>query len=129
MDSDVTKAGKILIVEDEPSVRYVFQEVLEREGFDVEVAVNGAEAEAKLNEHNYILFILDIKMPEINGMELYEYISRQYPEFIERVIFASGDVLSKETRTFLEKTGRPFLFKPFNISDLVKTVNEVLGRA
>ncbi|MFC2045409.1 response regulator [Chloroflexota bacterium] len=128
MNIDNTKARTILVVEDEPSVRYVFQEILTKEGFKVDVAVNGAEAKIKLNERDYDLYIIDIKMPEINGTEVYEYMSEQYPELVNRVIFASGDVLSRETQLFFEKTGRPFLFKPFYASELVNAVKKVLNQ-
>jgi CheY-like chemotaxis protein len=128
MSINCTKTGRILIVEDEPSVRCVFEEVLELEGFIVDMAVDGAEAILKLSNKEYDLFIIDIWMPEINGMELYEYISKQYPELLNRIIFASGDVLGRETRLFLEKVGRPFLLKPFDIGELIAMTREVVSK-
>lgn len=128
MSINCTKTGTILIVEDEPSVRCVFEEVLEVEGFSVDMAVDGAEAILKLSDKEYDLLIIDIWMPEINGMELYEFISKQYPELVNRVIFASGDVIGRETRLFLEKVGRPFLPKPFDINELAATTRKVMSK-
>ena len=81
----------------------------------------------KIKERDYDLFIIDIKMPEVNGMELYEHISSQYPELVNRIVFASGDVMGRETQLFLERTGRPYLFKPFNVSELIETVRDIIG--
>ena len=124
-----TEAKRILVVEDEVSIRHVFLKILTREGFEVDVAANGVEAESKLLVRDYDLFIIDIKMPEMNGKQLYKKISKKHPELVDRTVFTSGDVISKDTELFLRKTERPFLPKPFNSHELMIIIKEILKQA
>jgi len=122
------EAKRILVVEDELSIRRVFSETLTSEGFEVHVAANGVQAESKLNERDYDLFIIDIKMPEMNGMELYEEMDKKCSELADHTVFTSGDVIGEETELFLRKTGAPLLAKPFNSDELITIVKETLRR-
>jgi len=125
IDSNIK--GKILVVEDEPSIRRVLSETLVSRGFEVNTVTNGLEAKARLTDNkDYGLLIIDIKMPVMNGIELYKYISEQNPKLANRVIFISGDILGRDTELFLEETRRPFLAKPFNSGELIKLVEETL---
>lgn len=63
------KKKKILIVDDEENIRFLYKEELEDVGYNVDLASNALEAEAKLLENKFDLIILDIKMPGMNGVE------------------------------------------------------------
>ncbi|MFC1904157.1 response regulator [Chloroflexota bacterium] len=118
---------RILVVEDEPSISQVCLRVLASEGFEVEIAVNGMEAEDKLRERDeYDLILIDIRTPLMNGKELYQCITEKHPKLVERVIFTSGDVMAGDTESFLEQSGRAFLPKPFAPNQLRAIVGEVL---
>jgi len=119
-------AKRILLVEDEPAISQVCRRVLASEGFEMDTAVNGIEAEDRLGERDYDLIIIDIRTPVMNGKELYQYIKEEYPRLVERVIFTTGDVLAGETRSFLEQRGRPLLLKPFTPDNLKAIVKETL---
>jgi len=119
-------AKRILLVEDEPAISQVCRRVLASEGFEMDTAVNGIEAEGRLQERDYDLIIIDIRTPVMNGKELYQYIKEEYPRLVERVIFTTGDVLAGETRSFLEQRGRPLLLKPFTPDNLKAIVKETL---
>jgi DNA-binding response OmpR family regulator len=120
--------GKILSVEDEPSIRQVCQRVLTGQGYQVDFAQNGVAAESMLMEADYDLLLVDIKTPVMDGKQLYRYIEKRYPELASRVVFTTGDVIGDDTRSFLEQTGRPFLLKPFSPDELKAMVMGTLGR-
>ncbi|NQT31068.1 MAG: response regulator [Deltaproteobacteria bacterium] len=120
--------GKILSVEDEPSIRQVCRRTLTSQGYQVDFAQNGVVAESMLMKGDYDLLLVDIKTPVMDGKQLYRYIKKRYPELADRVIFTTGDVASDDTRSFLERTARPFLLKPFSPDELRALVRESLKR-
>ena len=68
---------KIMVVDDEENIRFLYKEELEEEGFVVELAKNGEEALSKLCEFQPDLITLDIKMPGMNGIEVLKKIREQ----------------------------------------------------
>jgi len=128
MISSSSVKGKILSVEDEPSIRQVCQRVLTSQGYQVDFAVNGVAAESMLMKADYDLLLVDIKTPVMDGKQLYRYIEKKYPKLASRVIFTTGDVIGDDTQSFLEQTGRPFLLKPFSPDELKAMVRGALGR-
>ena len=126
MENTKTGAQRILVVEDEPAIRRVLSETLTRAGFAVDTAANGLEAKSRLGEREYDLYLFDIKMAEMNGIQLYEEITKNYSELTKRIVFATGDVIGKDTELFLKKTKRPFLAKPFTTAELLTIVRETL---
>jgi two-component system, NtrC family, nitrogen regulation response regulator GlnG len=61
---------RILVADDEESIRWVLRKALTKQGFTVDLAADGAEAKALFQRRRYDLAILDIKMPDISGLEL-----------------------------------------------------------
>ena len=120
--------GKILSVEDEPSIRQVCRRTLTSQGYQVDFAQNGVAAASMLMKADYDLLLVDIKTPVMDGKQLYHYIEERYPQLADRVIFTTGDVISEDTQSFLARTGRPFLLKPFSPDELGALVRENLRR-
>jgi CheY-like chemotaxis protein len=123
--SDREKKG--LVVEDEPAIARMCVRVLEAEGFEVDVAVDGKSAQDQLRKNMYDLCLIDIRTPGMNGIELYQQLEDECPEMINRVIFTTGDVINGNIKVFLAETGRPFLPKPFTPNELRSTVNIALA--
>ena len=72
--------AKILLVDDEPNIRRLFRDELEEEGHLIEQAGDGAEALAEVERTHCDLVILDLRMPEMNGLEFLEKIRERRPE-------------------------------------------------
>jgi CheY-like chemotaxis protein len=118
---------RILVVEDEPTISQVCRRVLTGDGFEVDTAADGRMAQGMLREGNYALILMDIRMPVMDGREFYQVLGLQYPELVDRVIFATGDVIANDTREFLSQSGRPVLTKPFTPDELKAIVRETLS--
>ena len=117
---------RILLVEDEPAICDLCQRVLTGEGFEVDIAVNGKVAQDMIEEKQYALFLFDIKLPVMNGRELYQWLKEKHPKQISKVIFTSGSVLGEDTQLFIEQTARPFLPKPFTPDEIKAIIRETL---
>ncbi len=117
---------KILVVEDDPVISRICARTLTGEGFDVDIASNGNIAESMLEEKQYVLVLIDIRTPVMNGKQLYQSIMERHPEMVGGVIFTTGDMLAGDTKTFLEQSGRLFLPKPFTPDELKTVVKEAL---
>ncbi len=115
----------ILVVEDEPAICELCQRVLSDEGFEVNIAANGKVAQDMIEEKQYDLLLFDIKLPVMNGQELYQWLKEKHPKQISKVLFTSGSVLGEDTQLFIEQTGRLFLPKPFTPDELKDIVREV----
>jgi signal transduction histidine kinase len=120
---------RVLVVDDELAIAEVLAESLERDGHTVNVAANGAIALELLARETYDLILSDTKMPVLDGERLYREILQRFPALQHRVIFLTGDVLSREKREFLERTAAPFLTKPFDLEALRRLVQSALARA
>ena len=86
---------------------------------------NGNVALRKLETEHYDVIISDLKMPGMGGEELYESVRRISPDMARRIIFSTGDVASDEARSFLERTGNPYLQKPFELATMRKVVAQM----
>jgi PAS domain S-box-containing protein len=108
-----TTAGRALVVDDEPELAAMLARMLSREGYAVDVADGGAAAKARLREGRYDLVLSDLRMPDLDGPALYDWIKAERPDIAERVGFVTGDTLGAGASSFLARAGRPVLEKPF----------------
>jgi len=77
----------------------------------------------------YDLIICDTQMPVLDGEGFYIELGRRFPALRNRVIFLTGDVLSREKREFLESTGAPYLTKPCDLAEVRRLVQRTLAAA
>jgi CheY-like chemotaxis protein len=119
-------AGRVLVVEDEPVISQVCLKVLGGEGFEVDIAENGVEAQERLKAKDYEICLIDIRTPVMDGKRLFRWMTGNYPDLVEGVIFTIGDSINPDTRDFLNKAHRPFLPKPFTLGELKTVVRETL---
>ncbi len=121
-----TKAARILVVDDEPAFRELLVDLLTAEGHGVETAEDGAEALEKARRQPFDLAISDLKMPVMDGLSFYRSVEKEIPDLAKRFVFITGDVLSPQTRDFLESASRPTLPKPFEVSVLHRMIAALL---
>lgn len=115
----------VLIVDDNATVRGSLARILERAGLMVGTAENGLAAFAELRERQYRVIVCDIQMPFMNGIELFEEMREEFPDLARRVLFVSAWTSEPVVRAFLESSGRPFLEKPFELTDFIKMVRRI----
>jgi CheY-like chemotaxis protein len=121
---------KILVVDDEPDNASIFTMSLEDGGFEVDTYTNSLLALSifKAGSKKYDLLILDIKMPDMNGFELYEEIRKIDNKVKACFLTAFGEGYTEEfgKRFTLSSPNVSFIRKPIRLDDLVKKVNEVI---
>ena len=120
---------KILIVEDDSSVRRVIRRALEGVGYDCLVTADGQQALAAFRQHPGIvdLIVSDLVMPNMDGPALYEQLGREAeprPPFL----FVSGHTDQDARVADLVARGIPILHKPWSVLDLCEAVRTTLGR-
>ncbi len=112
----------ILVVDDEPGILKTLKAILSTDGHRVETATNGVVALEKLRERTYDVILSDVRMPQLDGPGLYREIAHLYPGLEQRITFLTGDLLSPQTRAFLEETEAPYLSKPMVVEEVRKVV-------
>ena len=112
----VTDRLHVLVVDDEASVRVALQRYLSGRGHEVETTASGREALARMREDAFDAVIIDMRMPDLSGEQLFGELKARDPSYAERVIFTTGQLVDDTVRNFLSSTGRPCVPKPFEFS-------------
>jgi PAS domain S-box-containing protein len=120
-------AARILVVDDEQLVLQLLDEVLTGDGHKVETVDNAEDALKMIEDEEYSLILLDIKMPDISGFELYNRIRHISQSKAERIVFITGDIAGEDTREFLTSSNAPFTTKPINTTRLKQEINRALA--
>jgi DNA-binding NtrC family response regulator len=117
----------ILVVDDEPGVRRLACQMLEREGYGTMEAGDGREALALLSADpsRVALVLTDVRMPHMNGMQLEEAIRDEWPRL--PVILMSGEVTREWIARLVREEPLRVLRKPFDPAELVEKVRALLG--
>jgi two-component system OmpR family response regulator len=117
---------RILVADDEPNIREVISFALERAGFDTATARNGSEALQQFRRGPLDLIVLDIGMPEMDGLEVCRQIrkSSEVP-----ILFLSARDEEIDRVLGLEIGGDDYVTKPFSTRELVARVNVILKRS
>lgn len=114
----------ILIADDEPSMRVNIVELLADEGYSIIEASNGAEAIKMVNKNKPSLVLLDMKMPELSGLEALKHMKESHPQMPIIIFTAFG---TNERPIEAMKLGAfDYLEKPFDIDELLLTINKAL---
>ena len=116
----------VLVAEDEPQVRSLMQVMLQRAGYTVLVAEDGAKAVELAAQHgsSLDLLITDVVMPGMSGRQVADTVRATCPAL--SVLFISGYTDDAIVRHGIAEAGAPFLQKPFTMSDLTRKVRQVL---
>lgn len=126
---DDSPAGeyRVLVVDDENSVRELCRQLLETDGITVDVAVNGTQALARVAKVDYDLVLLDVAMPDFNGAEVLARLRQMQPKGNHRkVLMFSGHTTPEEVGEMLGRGADDFLTKPFSVAQLLARVHNLL---
>ncbi len=118
------KYTKILVVDDDETIRKTMKAILEDEGYIVDIAANGKEAIQKTHEKTYNIALLDIRLPDIEGVELLKMMKETVPK--TRKIMVTGYPSMQNAISALNKNADAYLLKPVDIEKLLSTVREQL---
>ena len=119
--------GPVLVVDDELEMRTLLQDVLQDEGLRVTVAANGSEALKQLGEEHYAVVLTDLRMQEMQGIDLLREIKRTYPDINVIVMTAFGSV---DTAIEAMKEGAyDYLTKPVKNEELLRVTNRAVREA
>jgi len=112
--------SRVLVVDVEEFVRQFMQETLRMEfGCSIETAADGREAVGKLAESSYDLILSDIRMPQMDGLQLLSWLAQHRPLLTERVVFVTGHAGTIELDQALEHLRRPVIRKPFKRETII----------
>ena len=120
------KNYNILVVEDEESLLKLFSEFLSQRGYRVDTAPTGAAASEKLQGHIYDLVLIDLKLPDMNGIELVKLVKEISPDTIPVII--SGHATIELTLDAISLGAFDFLLKPVQLAKLAIVVENGLER-
>lgn len=120
-------ASSILVVDDEINLRHTLALILQRAGYTVTAAGNGQEARKYLENGNFDLVFLDLKMPDIDGIVLLPEIRRLYPELPVLILTAHATLDSAIHAVRLG--ARDYLLKPIDPAQILVRVKEVLAES
>jgi DNA-binding response OmpR family regulator len=120
-------SASVLIIDDEKNIRLTLSMALEQPGISVDTASTGTEALEKLAEKSYNVILLDLRLPDLNGMEILRHLAEMRPEIKVIVITAYGSIdLAVEA---MKLGAVDFLQKPFQAEDVRQLVSSLLDRA
>jgi DNA-binding response OmpR family regulator len=120
----MSEGAQILIIEDEKDITNLLRRVLTAEGYTIEIAETGAEALQKVEDNQFYLAILDIRLPDISSMEVLRALRERQPQ-IPMVILTGYP--SRETAEEARQLGvKNYITKPLDLEQLKEVVREIV---
>lgn len=117
---------KVLIVDDEPNILMSLEFLMHKEGYQVFVARNGAEALNIINSETPDLILLDIMMPEVDGYEVCQLVKNNPPTRHIKIIFLSAKTKEEDITKGYEMGADLYVTKPFSTRVLIKKVYDLI---
>lgn len=107
------KTDRILVADDEESIRWVLSKALTGKGFTVDLAANGTEAARLFRQEDYLLAIIDIKMPDLSGLDLLSRFHQEKP--LVPVIIITAETTMKNAVEAMKRGAFDYITKPFDL--------------
>lgn len=120
------KKTSILVVDDHPAIRSTMLDILEEEGFSAEQAVNGQEALSKCLENEYDFVLMDVQMPELNGIQVLAKI-RDSKQTQSKFIFFSAYSVPELEEQAVALGSYAFLRKPIQVEKIIDLIRDKRG--
>ncbi|MGB1207052.1 MAG: sigma-54-dependent transcriptional regulator [Chitinophagales bacterium] len=123
----MAKMAKILIIDDERSIRRTLKEILQYEGYKVDEAADGMQGMVKIKTGSYDVVFCDIKMPKMNGLEVLEHATKLKPDL--PIVMISGHGTMETAVEAVKKGAFDFIAKPLDLNRLLITVRNALDKS
>lgn len=117
---------KLLIVEDEKDVATVLGQALTRNGYSVNIAENGAQAIEMIEINDYDLMILDLNLPDMDGLEICRTARQQKPALLILILTARDNI--KDIVSGLDHGADDYLVKPFHLQEILARIRALFRR-
>jgi DNA-binding NtrC family response regulator len=117
---------EILVLDDEEIVCTRLKSVLEKAGYIVETFTSSRQAKNRIEQHRFSIVVTDLKMADIDGMELFQLVKDKWPD--SEVILITGFATVEVAREALQKGVRDVIAKPFKIAEFKKIIDQIAGR-
>ncbi|MBS4012483.1 MAG: sigma-54-dependent Fis family transcriptional regulator [Bacteroidetes bacterium] len=118
--------AKILIIDDEKSIRSTLKDILEYEKFDVDLAEDGIEGIEKAKKNTYDVILCDIKMPGMDGIEVLEKLHEQGNE--STIVMISGHGNIETAVEAIKKGAYDFISKPLDLNRILITIRNAMDK-
>jgi len=118
--------ARILVVDDDESIRKTLATILEEKGYSVDTAKNGKETIKKSKEKFYNLALIDIRLPDMEGTKLLTAMKNNTPKMIK--IIVTGYPSLQNAIEAVNKGADAYIIKPFNVDDVLNTIKEHLKK-
>ena len=112
---------RVLIADDDPSIRQLVCTIVRREGFASDCVVDGVEAVEKLKEHDYAVILLDLMMPRMDGFGVIEYM-KNHPQRVKPVVLVVTAYADQKFKEVDPNVVGGVIRKPFEVADLGRLV-------
>jgi two-component system NtrC family sensor kinase len=117
--------SRVLIIEDELEIAETLSEIIRSQGHDTCLANDGSTGLDFALSQYFDVILSDIRLPNLDGLEIYRVLQRKRPNLVGRLAFITGDTLSAEIQSFLTETGALCLEKPFLPADVIGLISRL----
>jgi DNA-binding NtrC family response regulator len=122
----LSESPRILVIDDEESIRRTVSMTLQRAGYNVDAAENGKQAIEKAAAKFYNLALIDIRLPDMEGTELLTALKETTPKMVK--IILTGYPALQNAVTAINKGADAYLIKPVNTDELLRLIKEQLDK-
>ncbi len=120
----MVKNARILVADDDETIRTTMKAILQDEGYQVDLAATGKEAIQRSHEKTYNLALLDIRLPDMEGIELLKLLKDGVPHM--RKVMVTGYPSMQNAIAALNRNADAYIVKPVDVEKLLNTVKEQL---
>ncbi|MEP6692356.1 MAG: response regulator [Gemmatimonadaceae bacterium] len=118
---------RVLVVDDESTICRALSIAMTRAGYEVVATGSGERAHVLLTEQHFDCMIVDLRMPDMRGDELFELAASIQPHLRRQTLFTTGDA-SERAQELIDACGCPVIPKPFDLSELLAAVGKLTRR-
>jgi CheY-like chemotaxis protein len=120
------RGRRVLIADEVVVVQELLVDMLEEGEHHIDITVTGTDAMGRIVSDDYDLLILDMRLPDMTGPQIYDQVAELRPEMLRRLVFMTSGPVPPETESFLRRTGAPCLVKPFEVDRALRVMDTIL---